>query len=242
MLACNQKGTLRGIMLDEIHLYTKHGLSFREEIRILRDEFFEPIFGQDSSENNKPLVIGSTATGPNHILEGLSSLTHIDWTDPCHQMRSSMVDFRQRYIKMSIDINGSLGKEGYPFLIRLLKADPDAHTCIFVNFIKECGDCTKNVEDQLAENGLDVDVITITGKLEKDDKFGLVRIFTGSLTCEGAHPQILIGTGAVNTGIDQRLVKLVLRVGIPRCLETFFQERGRCSRDQELGTFLLCTD
>ena len=153
-----------------------------------------------------------------------------------------MVDFRQRYIKMSIDINGSLGKEGYPLLIRLLKANPDAYTCIFVNFIKECGDQTTIVEDILAENGLDIDVITITGKLEKDDKFGLVRLFTGSLTCEGARPQILIGTGAVNTGIDQRLVKLVLLVGIPHCLETFFQERGRCSRDQELGTFLLCTD
>ena len=143
---------------------------------------------------------------------------------------------------MKLDISGSLGKEGYPLLIRLLKASLDAHTCIFVNFVKECGDCTRSVEDTLAENNLDIDVITITGKLDKGDKFGMVRLFTGSLTCEGTRPQILIGTGAVNTGIDQRLVTLVLRVRIPRCLETFFQERGRCSRDQELGTFLLCTD
>ena len=91
----------------------------------------------------------------------------------------------------------------------------------FCKFAKECGECTKNVKELLAENSLDIDVITINEKLDKDDKFGLVCLFTGSLTCEGARPQILIGTGAVNTGIDQRLVKLVLRVGIPRCLETF---------------------
>ena len=62
---------------------------------------------------------------------------------------------------MSLDISGSLAKVGYPLLIGELKASPDAHTCIFVNFVKECGDCTRSFEELLAENSLDVDVITI---------------------------------------------------------------------------------
>jgi hypothetical protein len=47
--------------------------------------------------------------------------------------------------------------------------------------------------------------------------------------------RILLATAAANTGIDQELLDFVIRVGLPRCLTTLLQERGRNAR--RLGMF-----
>ena len=39
-----RKGILRLVKLDEVHLHIQHGCSFREDINMLRDYFFVPIF------------------------------------------------------------------------------------------------------------------------------------------------------------------------------------------------------
>ena len=197
------------------------------------------MYRSDTHGAVKPLCILSTATAPNHITETMSDLTCMNWTKKAHQLRSSMLEFRQRDISMKLDLSGGIAKCGFPLLFRVLKETPKAHICVFVNFVKECGKCTTLLEDELANKELDIDVININGGLEKEDKFGLVRLFTGSLISPGAHPQVLVATGAANTGIDQILTKLVLRVGLPRNLVTFLQERGRI-RDE--GTILVLTN
>ena len=40
LLLCTVAGTLRLVAIDEVHLYTMHGRTFRDSIRYLRDNFF----------------------------------------------------------------------------------------------------------------------------------------------------------------------------------------------------------
>ena len=60
------------------------------------------------------------------------------------------------------------------------------------------------------------------------------------LRVEGHTFRVLVATTAANIGIDQPLCVYVLRVGIPRCITTLLQERGRLVRkDGMTGTFAL---
>ena len=56
-------------------------------------------------------------------------------------------------------------------------------------------------------------------------------------------PRVLVATAAANTGIDQRELNHVLRVGFPRCLTTLIQERGRNARvEGMLGLYTIHSD
>jgi hypothetical protein len=63
-------GTLRTVVLDEIHLLqVEHGLSFR------RDIFFLPVFHPKDEGRWKPKFLGLTATLPTDYYRGVRHLT-----------------------------------------------------------------------------------------------------------------------------------------------------------------------
>ena len=70
-------------------------------------------------------------------------------------------------------------------------------------------------------------VVQINGDQDKHEKFAYTKLFTDSIKMNDYNPRVLVATAAANTGIDQVLVKWVLTVGLPRCLTTLLQERGR---------------
>ena len=43
LLRCADRGTLRVVAIDEAHLYTMHGRTFRDSVRCLGDVFFRPL-------------------------------------------------------------------------------------------------------------------------------------------------------------------------------------------------------
>jgi hypothetical protein len=57
LLKSSEKGTLRQVVLDEVHLHIEHGLSFREEIRKLNDLFFIPVFRPRDTCTFKPRLL-----------------------------------------------------------------------------------------------------------------------------------------------------------------------------------------
>ena len=87
---------LQMVTLDETHLYAQHGRSFRTSIRILQRVFFAIIFA--AGVDYTPLLLAMTATMPQTLLQSLSDLTHIDFTNKRHQLWSTPNDFKQRYI------------------------------------------------------------------------------------------------------------------------------------------------
>ena len=66
--------------------------------------------------------------------------------------------------------------------------------------------------------------------MEKEEKFAFIRLFTSDLSLLDFNPRVLAATAAANTGIDQEQLDFVVRVGLPRCIITALQERGRNAR------------
>ena len=57
------------------------------------------------------------------------------------------------------------------------------------------------------------------------------------------NPRALVATAAANTGIDAPRLVWVLRVGMPRCLITLLQERGRNAREVGMtGMYVVLAD
>ena len=224
------------VAIDEAHLYTMHGRTFRECIRVLRDVFFETIFADGEWH---PLFLVMTATMTLDLVESLSILTCVEWGKTIqtsnwpravHQMWSSAWDFRQRYIDMTFSVTGDIGQVAIPSLVCHLKRNNDSYACLFVNFKSECSVWSKKLEEQLAAAGMTIDVLQITGDMEKEEKFAFIRLFTSDLSLLDFNPRVLAATAAANTGIDQEQLDFVVRVGLPRCIITALQERGRNAR------------
>ena len=90
---------------------------------------------------------------------------------------------------------------------------------------------------------MSVDVLQITGDLDKHEKFALIHLFTLTITLEEFHPRALFGTGATNTGINQQFLEWVSRSGFPRCILTAIQEMGRNARGPGMtGVYAVFTD
>ena len=77
---------------------------------------------------------------------------------------------------------------------------------------------------------LDIDLITIHGKMEKHDKFGSIKLFAGALFIDKYDPRVCISTACTNTGIDKETIEMVIRIGIPIDVVTSFQGMGQNAR------------
>ena len=205
LLRCRDRQTLRLIVVDEAHLYTMHGATFRDPIRFLRDEFFYKIYAVGLLFT--PLLLAMTATMPGSLLEPFSKLTHVDFTLPRHQLWASARDFQQLNITMELCTKShtSVKEAALRPVVALLREDSSAHVCIFVNFRSEVGKISGTIEDIMAEALLRVGVLSINGSMDKNEKFAFIRLFTSVLQVEGHSFRVLVATAAANTGIDQPL-------------------------------------
>ena len=100
LIECHAHRTLCMVAIDETHLYTMHGHTFRECIRVLHDVFFETIFADGEWH---PLFWMMTATMTLDLVESLSIFTCVEWEKTIqtfnwpravHQMGASAWDFR----------------------------------------------------------------------------------------------------------------------------------------------------
>ena len=143
-LACNERGLLRLVAIDEAHLFSMHGRSFRESIRVLAEVFFRPLFGADRS--SEPLFLAMTATMTARLLADFSPLTYVNWALERHQLLSTPTEFQQRYIKMDLHVTGDVKNAGLVPVVKVLKDNRDSRACIFVNFRHEASKWTQELE------------------------------------------------------------------------------------------------
>jgi superfamily II DNA or RNA helicase len=240
LLRCLEKKTLRLIALDEAHLFTMHGATFRHSIRFLRDEFFAIVYAL--GREYYPLLLAMTATMPESLLRPFSSLTHVNFCDPRHHLWGTAKEFQQRNIFMGLSTKNqaAVKQDALRPIVDLLKTDDEAHVCVFVNFRKEAGRTASVLEDIFAESFVQAGVLTINGDMDKHEKFAFIRLFTSVYRIDGIRFRVLVATAAANTGIDQPLCVRVVRLGLPRCPTTLLQERGRLVRKDGMhGNFTL---
>ena len=230
--AANER-TLRLVVLDEVHLHVQHGDSFREDVRILADLFFSVVFHPADTESTV-LFLALTATLPEQYLASLSRLTTLPFPPQC-VIRGSLEDFMQREINLTQICCGkkAYAGAGIDEAIDHLRKNAQSKLVLFTNSKRNSFKFVAALERKLDEAKLPVpvDVLHIHGSLLKMEKFWRVRLFCHKIGDSGdANLRALVGTSAVNVGIDNDAIDMVIRFEFPRDLATVFQECGRGSR------------
>ena len=86
-------------------------------------------------------------------------------------------------------------------------------------------------------------MIQINEEMDKDEKFGSIKLFTGFLQMVGYDPSVFVATSAANTGIDNCQLQLINRFGFPHYLTTLFQERGHNAQGPWMtGMYVIFTN
>ena len=149
----------------------------------------------------------------------------------CHIWASSS-NFSQHNIKMDYDTSGDVYQKGFPSVIETLRNSTTACVCVFVSFASTSHKLLKGLERKLNESLCDIEVLHIHGSQDKEENFWFVQLFCSKVSMEFLIPsaRVLVATSAANTGIENNNVMEILRVGFPRDLVTFLQERGRACR------------
>ena len=70
-------------------------------------------------------------------------------------------------------------------------------------------------------------------------KIAYTQLYTSSVTMEGLNPRAFVATTAANTCIAQPHCNWVLTIGVPCCVTTLLQKRGRHRFD---GMYIVMTD
>ena len=133
-------------------------------------------------------------------------------------------------------------KKGLEEVVKNIDPQSENKCLIFCNSRSKAHHFCSELESKLNHSSIVCDVIVITGALNKNKKFWRIRIMLGSQNEYVVDCCFRVGvcTNACNVGIDDVRINYCVRFGLPRDLNTFFQERGRGSR--QLGspsTFVL---
>ncbi len=229
-------GVVSVVVVDEVHLFVQQGLTFRNEILDLRDIFFRPVF-HPSGGARVPYALGMSGTVPWGYDVDVSSIMTVKFTKD-NTVRSSADEFAQREIHMRVRIcnPGDYVKLGLGDVVDFLRNDASKSVVLFCNSRSLALKLTQSLESKLNSALLsNADVLVVHGKQSLTDKIYRTRIFCeegGGEELEDMSFRCLIGTSAINVGIDKRKVARQKRCEFPRDLPTLFQERSRGSREK----------
>jgi len=186
-----------------------------------------------------------TATFPTLYLPPLCRLLTIPLLTADSILRGSEIEFQQCEIEMRTSIcslKGQFVSKELTLLAKFIRDNQLSSAVVFCNYRKQSQHFRDHLEWKLNELKLNVDnvdVIHINGSLHKTDKFWRICLFCDEDHISKADYRVLVTTNAANVGIDKHSIALQVRFEWLRDLLTYFQERGRGSRQR--GTESLCT-
>ena len=229
---CAVGRTLRVVVEDEVHLKVQHGMSFRGEIRELRNIFYRKVF-DPANRRDWPKSIFMTGTLPSDYIADITTLTTIPFPPECI-LRGSRESFSQREIKIrqTVTNRGDFVKNGLTEVVKHLVANPDDSVIVFCNSRSKSLHYLKLLEHKLNESHCVSDCIHIHGALHRMDKFMRIKLFCEAkgVEMEDMDFRVCLTTNAANVGIDKHSITRQIRDEIPRDLPTYNQEMARGSR------------
>ena len=89
----------------------------------------------------------------------------------------------------------------------------------------------KTLEQKLDRHKIKSDMVHIHGELDKYEKFYFTCFFCSDLNVPGYTPNTLVGTSAVNVGVDYLRVDFILQIGWPH-------ERMRITSERNTSNML----
>lgn len=140
------------------------------------------------------------------------------------------ISFQQRAIMICFCISADYVKTSLTSVVDHI-AVGGGKVCIFTTSKYKSFQLVSKLESKLNEAGIEKDIVQIHRDLDKNVKFWMTCAFCSWLPIEDMSLHILIGTGAINVGIDNHSIDFVVIFGWKQDLLTYSQEHGRGSQD-----------
>ena len=228
---CLNKRTFRSFTVDEVHLYSQHGSSFRSELRLVGEEFLKPVFGGEQARGRfRPFFLALSATVSLTDLTTFGALTGVGFPHK-YRMWGDFHHFAMPNCHLGIRI-GSEYTRSLDIIRRHLQNN-DSAAFAFTNGRALSFHLVSGLEGKLDSHGIAADVVHIHGKLRLEDKMNFSKLYCRKIHVPDYDPRVLVATSAADLGIDHPNAQCGLNNEWPASISTFVQRRGRASRRDE---------
>jgi ATP-dependent DNA helicase RecQ len=221
-------GRLAGLVIDEAHLVTQWGRSFRPEFRTLGRLRSELLAAAARTGRRTPLTLLLSATMSSRCIEDLQVL--FGEPGPCELIAAnSLRPEPEFWVAAEADddhvrqdrVLEALSQLPRPAVLYVTRPDQAEH---WYSLLRDVG------YRRLTQ---------VTGLSRADER----RDALAGLRSDGDGPSrydLVVATSAFGLGIDYQHIRCVLHACIPETVDRWYQEVGRSGRDQHASVALLC--
>jgi superfamily II DNA helicase RecQ len=234
-----RRNLIRLVVLDEIHLITSFGHTFRKEFGTLPATLFSKL-------NIDCPMLFLTATCTAAIRRDFESLMQLEinqwqWPSP-NEMMHRCVSINAQYttkpfqhvMKTFKSMISNSPSESNPDADSVSSSNLPTKVIVYSNTRERILNFAESIKKKMNADKVlkDIDIISLVGTLTKQEKTELIRLFVnGSRKHQDLKLRLLCATSGVgNAGIDCPDVRAVYRIDFPPSILDLAQEKGRAGR------------
>ena len=219
-----KKHLLSMIVIDEIHLLTDFGRSFRVEINMLKEELFQKV-----KETTQMLFL--TATCTKSVRSSFENLIGVKCNSIHWPSNLQMVNRKVRIEVVYTPLWYSSVQKTIAFYLPTHATLPNK-VIIYSNARQRILKLVEKLENYLDahEKFEEIDVLTLVGTLSRAEKAATIKRFLNGMESEMKMNILCATSGVGNAGIDCKDVRAVYRVDFPPSIADLSQECGRAGR------------